>query len=60
MVGFIDMDQAKTTIFLVLLLKNLWKLFQNESFCDVREFDYLIAKKLSEDFNKKNWCNLLK
>ena len=29
----------------------------NERFCGARDFDYLIAQKLAEDFEKKYGCN---
>ena len=49
-VAFIDLGHASCNIF--------FSQFTNsERFCGAREFDYLIAKKLSDEFEKKYGCN---
>ena len=62
LVGFVDMGQAKTTIFFGSFTKKLMKVISvtSERFCGAREFDYLIAEKLSEEFNKKFGGNPMK
>jgi molecular chaperone DnaK (HSP70) len=58
-VGFVDMGQAKTTIFFGTFNKKEMKVVSvsNERFCGAREFDYLIAKHISDIFEKKYGCD---
>ncbi len=58
-VAFVDFGHSSCTIFFSQFTKKLVKVISvsSERFCGAREFDYLIAQKLSEDFEKKYGCN---
>ena len=58
-VAFIDLGHASCNVFFSQFTKKKVKVISvsSERFCGAREFDYLIAQKLSEDFEKKNGCN---
>jgi molecular chaperone DnaK (HSP70) len=54
-VAFVDLGHSSCNIFFSTFTKKDVKVVSvtNERFCGAREFDYLIAKKLAEDFNNK-------
>ncbi|HCB94698.1 MAG TPA: hypothetical protein DEP65_02895, partial [Ruminococcus sp.] len=54
-VAFIDLGHASCNIFFSQFTKKKVKVVSvsTERFCGAREFDYLIAQKLSEEFEKK-------
>lgn len=54
-VAFIDLGHASCNIFFSQFTKKKVKVISvsSERFCGAREFDYLIAEKLSADFEKK-------
>ena len=58
-VAFVDLGHSTCTIFFSTFTKKEVKVISvsSERFCGAREFDYLIANKLSEDFEKKYGCN---
>ena len=58
-VAFIDLGHASCNIFFSQFTKKKVKVVSvsSERFCGAREFDYLIAKKLSDEFEKKYGCN---
>jgi len=58
-VAFIDLGHSTCNIFFSQFNKKLVKVISvtSERFCGAREFDYLIAQKLSEDFEKKYGSN---
>ena len=58
-VAFIDLGHASCNIFFSQFTKKKVKVISvsTERFCGAREFDYLIALKLSEDFEKKFGSN---
>ena len=58
-VAFIDLGHASCNIFFSQFTKKKVKVISvsSERFCGAREFDYLIAKKLSDEFEKKFGCN---
>ena len=58
-VGFVDMGHSKTTIFFGSFTKKKMKVISvtSERFCGGRDFDYLLAKQISEDFKKKFNCD---
>ena len=57
--AFIDLGHASCNIFFSQFTKKKVKVVSvsSERFCGAREFDYLIAKKLSDEFEKKFGCN---
>ena len=62
LVGFVDMGQAKTTIFFGTFTKKMMKVVSvsSERFCGAREFDYLIAEHVCKDFEAKYGQNPMK
>ena len=58
-VAFIDLGHASCNIFFSQFTKKKVKVISvsSERFCGAREFDYLIAEKLSADFEKKYGSN---
>ena len=58
-VGFIDLGHSSCSIFFSQFTKKSVKVISvtGERFCGAREFDYLIAQKLSEEFENKYGCN---
>ena len=58
-VGFIDLGHSSCNIFFSQFTKKSVKVVSvsGERFCGAREFDYLIAQKLSEDFEKQYGSN---
>ena len=54
-VAFIDLGHSQSTIFFAEFTKNLVRVISvlTDRFCGAREFDYLIAEKLSYEFQKK-------
>ena len=58
-VGFIDLGHSACNIFFSQFTKKAVKVISvsGERFCGAREFDYLIAQKLAEDFEKKFGSN---
>ena len=58
-VGFVDLGHSKTNVFFAKFTKKLVNVISvtSERFCGAREFDYLIAEKLAEDFEKKYRSN---
>ena len=58
-VGFVDMGHSKTTIFFGSFTKKKMKVISvtSERFCGGRDFDYLLAKQISEDFKTKFNCD---
>ena len=54
-VAFIDLGHSQSTIFFAEFTKNLVRVISvsTERFCGAREFDYLIAEKLSYEFQKR-------
>lgn len=58
-VAFVDLGHSTCTIFFSTFTKKEVKVISvsSERFCGAREFDYLIAKTLSEDFERKYGCN---
>ena len=61
-VGFVDMGQAKTTIFFGTFTQKLMKVVSvsSERFCGAREFDYIIAEHVAKDFAAKYEQNPMK
>ena len=58
-VAFVDLGHSSCNIFFSTFTKKNVKVISvtGERFCGAREFDYLIAEKLSEDFEKKFGSN---
>ena len=58
-VAFVDLGHSTCNIFFSQFNKKQVKVISvsSERFCGAREFDYLIAEKLSQDFEKKYGCN---
>ena len=58
-VAFVDLGHSSATIFFSEFTKKLVNVVSvtAERFCGAREFDYLIAQKLADDFEKKFGCN---
>ena len=58
-VAFVDLGHSSCNIFFSQFTKKLVKVISvsTERFCGGREFDYLIAQKLSDDFEKKYGSN---
>ena len=58
-VAFVDLGHSTCNIFFSQFNKKNVKVVSvsNERFCGAREFDYLIAQKLAEDFEKKYGSN---
>ena len=58
-VAFVDLGHSTCNIFFSQFNKKNVKVISvsSERFCGAREFDYLIAQKLAEDFEKKYGCN---
>ena len=58
-VAFVDLGHSSCNIFFSTFTKKDVKVVSvsGERFCGAREFDYLIAEKLSEDFEKKYGSN---
>ena len=58
-VAFVDFGHSSCNIFFSTFTKKKVKVVSvlNERFCGARDFDYLIAQKLAEDFEKKFDCN---
>ena len=54
-VAFVDLGHSSCNIFFSTFTKKTVRVVSvtNERFCGAREFDYLIANKLAEDFEKK-------
>ena len=61
-VGFVDMGQAKTTVFFGTFTQKLMKVVSvsSERFCGAREFDYIIAEHVAKDFEAKYEQNPMK
>ena len=55
LVCFIDLGHSQTTIFYARFTKSLIEVISvtSERFCGARDFDYLIAEKISYDFQKR-------
>ena len=58
-VAFVDFGHSSCNIFFSQFNKKEVKVISvsSERFCGAREFDYLIAEKLADDFEKKYECN---
>ena len=58
-VAFVDLGHSTCTIFFSTFTKKEVKVISvsSERFCGAREFDYLIAQKLSDDFEQKFGSN---